>query len=121
LSVRGSVDPDRVVLGTVGELDSALSIFLQGRSVLGDAVAYGDGMRCIGGSMKRIAITSAVAGAASYPASGEPSISARSAALGDLIRPGTYRYYQVVYRDSNPGFCNPQSAFNVSNAVMVAW
>jgi hypothetical protein len=122
LTAHGSVDPDRVVLSASGELPSSLSIFFQGSSVLESPNTFGDGTRCIGGTLKRIGVKSAVAGAASYPGSGDPSISARSAALGDRIRPGSYRYYQVYYRDANPSFCNPPPAtFNVSNAVMVAW
>jgi hypothetical protein len=51
-----------------------------------------------------------------------PPISVRSAALGDVIEAGTYRYYQVDYLDPDPAFCNPAPAtFNASNAVMVGW
>jgi hypothetical protein len=122
LTVRSPIDPDRVVLITTGERPSAQSIFVQGNSVLGDAVVFGDGVRCIGGALKRIGVKTAVAGAASYPGPGDPSIRARSAALGDPISPGTYRYYQVYYHDPSPAFCNaPRATFNVSNAVIVAW
>jgi hypothetical protein len=108
------------VLTTADELPGALSIFFQGNTVLGSPSTFGDGARCIGGALKRIGVKTAVGGAANYPGSGDPSISARSAALGDLIRPGTYRYYQVCYRDPDPAFCN-SATFNASNAVMVAW
>jgi len=38
------------------------------------------------------------------------------------VQPGTYRYYQAFYRDSDPAFCGASPAtFNASNAVMVAW
>jgi hypothetical protein len=120
LTVHGEVHPDRVVLSTTGEVPTSLSIFFQGRSVLESPATFGDGVRCIGGALKRIGVKTAVAGAASYPGTGDPTISARSAALGDLIRPGTYRYYQVSYRDPDPAFCN-SATFNASNAVMVAW
>jgi len=40
--------------------------------------------------------------------------------LGDPISPGTYRYYQVCYRDPT-GVCSGQPSLNTSNAVMVAW
>jgi hypothetical protein len=120
LSVHGSVNPDRVVLTTADELPRALSVFVQGRSVLSSPDPFGDGARCIGGALKRIGVKVAVAGSTSYPRSGDAPISVQSAALGDLIRPGTFRYYQVFYRDGNPSFCTP-STFNASNAVMVAW
>ena len=51
----------------------------------------------------------------------DPSVSARSAALGDPIPHGSFRYYQVAYRDADPGYCRPAATFNASNAVMVAW
>jgi hypothetical protein len=121
LTSHGSVVPDRVVLEAQGVIRGALSLFLQGRSALGSPVVFGDGVRCIGGPLIRLATESAdVHGSATYPGPAEPSIGARSAALGDLILPGTYRYYQVYYRDPDPSFCSP-STFNVSSAVMVAW
>ena len=90
--------------------------------MLGIPIGFGDGGRCIGGTLKRIGVVGAVGGAASYPRPIDPPVSVRSAALGDPIAPGSYRYYQVYYRDPNPTFCSPfGSHFNVSNAVMVAW
>jgi len=122
LAVRGSVDPDRIVLGTTGELPSALSVFMQGSAASYFAFLYGDGVRCIGGVLQRIGAKDAVGGAASYPGPGDPSIRARSAALGDPIAPGSFRYYQVYYRDPDPNFCSwSRSTFNASNAVMVRW
>jgi hypothetical protein len=120
LTVRGSVDPDRVELGLSETLPSSLCFFLQGRSVLASPTAFGDGVRCIGGKLARLAAVATNAGTARYPSVGDPSISSRSAVLGDLIRPGTFRYYQAIYRDPDPGFCTP-ATFNASNAVMVRW
>ena len=62
-------------------------------------------MRCVGGQLKRLGLKIASGGIASYPGVGDPSISARSAALGDGIAPGSQRFYQVYYRDSDPNFC----------------
>jgi hypothetical protein len=122
LTAQGSVEPDRIALSATGMLPSSLCIFFQGKSALGVPVAFGDGVRCIGGRLKRLGVRTAVGGASSFPTPGDASISARSAAVGDLIRPGTFRYYQVWYRDMEPGFCLPAPAtFNASNAVMVRW
>ena len=122
LTVHGSVEPDRVALGATDVISSALCIFFQARSVLASPVAFGDGARCIGGTLERIGLKTATTGSARYPGIGDPSISARSAGLGDPIQPGTDRYYQVHYRDVDPAFCNPAPAtFNASNAVMVRW
>jgi hypothetical protein len=81
---------------------------------------FDDGVRCIGGALERLSVKTAVSGASRYPELGDFSISAKSAALGDLIRPGTYRYYQVCYRDSS-GVCSRTPSMNTTNAVMVAW
>jgi hypothetical protein len=122
LAAHGVVDPDRVVLAVSGEIGSSSSFFLQGTSVIGTAAVLGDGLRCIGGRLTRIAVRTANAGSTSYPMSGDPSITARSAALGDPISAGQLRYYQVLYRDPGPGLCNSRSAsLNTSNAVLVAW
>ncbi|MBK7643824.1 MAG: hypothetical protein IPJ19_12390 [Planctomycetes bacterium] len=51
---------------------------------------------------------------------GDPSITQRSAALGDPISPGRVRCYQVWYRDGAPGFCTAQS-YNLSNGLRVVW
>ena len=54
---------------------------------------------------------------------GDTSISLQSAALGDPIAPGSTRFYQSYYRDSNPSFCPaPQgSTFNVTSGVSITW
>jgi hypothetical protein len=53
----------------------------------------------------------------------DPSISPRSAALGDLIPSGGTRYYHTYYRDPSPTFCPnpPGNTWNVSNSVSVIW
>jgi hypothetical protein len=50
---------------------------------------------------------------------GDPTVSSRSAALGDTIPLGATRIYQVYYRDPNLVFC--PSGFNASNAVSIVW
>ena len=80
-------------------------------------------MRCVGGILKRIAARNAVAGTVTYPLAGDLSISARSAALGNPIAPGSTRYYQTYYRDPAPGFCPtpPGNTFNVSSGQIIQW
>jgi hypothetical protein len=122
LTATGTTSPDTVVLHASGELPSALSIFLQGNATVGPVV-YGDGLRCAGGILKRLYTGGASGGSISRPGMGDPSITARSAALGDPIPPGERRYYQVYFRDANPGFCPAPTGntFNISNAVKVTW
>ena len=122
LAASGSSHPDTLVLTSSGELPSALSIFLQGDAEVAP-LAFGDGLRCAGGNLKRLYSLNASAGTASAPQPGDPSISERSAALGDPIAPGSSRFYQVYYRDPDLGFCaSPAgSTFNASNALRVVW
>jgi hypothetical protein len=125
LQANGSPVPDSIVLRATGELPTALTIFLQGNQVLTAPTPFGDGLRCIGGSLKRLYTKSAVAGTVSAPQGAELSVTARSAALGDPIAPGSLRYYQTYYRDPNPSipYCAPPagSTFNSSNGVRIVW
>ena len=120
LSATGAVNPDTVVLHVAGELPSALSVFLQGNSVVGPFL-YGDGLRCAGGTLRRLYAKHASSGVVVAPEAGDPSIATRSAALGVPISPGGRRYYQVFYRDPSAAFCPQGSTFNVSNAVKIDW
>ena len=118
----GSLSPDAFVITSSGERPTAFSLFLQA-SAFTLAAPYGDGLRCLTGTLKRIAAKNAGGGTVSYPEGSELGIRARSAALGDVIPPGGIRYYQVVYRDASPTFCPPPSGstFNASNALAVTW
>jgi hypothetical protein len=123
LSASGALSPDTLVLHASGELANAFSIFLQGNAQVSGGAPFGDGIRCAGGLLLRIAANNASAGSTSYPHPGEPGIRATSGNLGDPIPPGAVRYYQVYYRDTNLGFCPnpPGNSWNVSNALRVNW
>jgi hypothetical protein len=118
----GATHPDTVVLSVTGELPSALSIFLQGNVQIAP-VAFGDGLRCAGGLLKRLYVKSASGGATFAPAPGDPPISVRSANLGDPIAPGSMRIYQTYYRDPSLTFCPSPAGdtWNVSNGVRITW
>ena len=117
-----SLAADDVQFTASGELPTALSIVLQGNVAIAP-VNYGDGLRCTGGALKRLYNKAAVGGVVTAPQVGDPSVSARSAALGATLPLGATRLYQVYYRDTNPGFCPtpPGNNFNVSNALTVIW
>jgi hypothetical protein len=123
LYATGATNPDSVVFTASGELPTAFSILLQGTTTLANTALYGDGLRCIGGVLKRLYSRNAVNGVVSMPGAGDPSVTARSAALGDPIAPGSTRYYQVYHRDPAPGFCPAPlgSTFNVTNAYRITW
>lgn len=117
-----SLGADSLVLTSSGEIGNSSSLFVQA-SATGSPALLGDGILCLSGTLRRLATHAASAGVASAPSGSDLSLSARSAALGDVIGAGTTRSYQVVYRDSAAGFCPPPagSAFNVSSALTVLW
>ena len=106
------------------ELPTAFSVLLQGTVAISPA-HYGDGLRCVGGTLKRLYKRSASGGVVVVPQtqSGDRSVSAQSAADGDTIPAGAMRYYQVFYRDPSATFCPSPlgSTFNVSNGLAVLW
>jgi hypothetical protein len=123
LVATGETIPDTVRLQATGELPNAPTIFLQGSVTLPTSVVFGDGVRCAGGILKRLYVKNAVAGAVTAPIGAEPSITARSAALGDTILPGSSRTYQTYYRDPDPSFCPSPTGntFNASNGLRIDW
>jgi hypothetical protein len=113
---------DSLYLTSSFEKPNATSIFLQGRTQLGSGVAFGQGLRCIGGTLKRLFAHNASLGVVSAPTGADLSVSAQSTVLGDPISPGEMRFYQVYYRDPNVlGTCAPDATFNASQALSVAW
>jgi subtilase family serine protease len=120
LTATGTTSPDTVVLTSAGELNSSLSVFLQGNANTNSGILFGDGVRCAAGNLKRLYTLNASGGTVSAPGPTDPSITAQSAALGDPIIPGTSRYYQVYYRDPNLAFCTGLG-FNVSNGMRIDW
>lgn len=122
LTASGSPTPDSIVLTSSGQLPSVSTFFLQGTQETSPLV-FGDGLRCIGGTIRRLAYARAIAGTAIYPGPGDPSITARSAALGDSIPSGSARYYQAMYRDPQSTFCPnpPGNNWNVGGAMRIIW
>jgi len=82
-------------------------------------------VRCAGGNLKRLYTKSASVGTAYAPGAGEPSITARSTALGDPLFAisGQVRYYQAYYLDPDPAFCAAPagSGWNVSSMLTITW
>ena len=123
LTAAGNVVPDELEMTSSGELATSFSILLQGTAEFANPIAFGDGLRCVGGNLKRLYTRQASAGTVAFPGAGNPSISARSAALGDPIPAGATRWYQTYYRDPNLAFCPspPGNSWNVSNGIEVVW
>jgi hypothetical protein len=122
LTWTGTSSPDTLVFTSSGERATAVSIFYQAVTST-PATTFGDGVGCMTGALKKLFIKHAAGGVATAPGAADPTISERTAAMGDPVTTGSIRYYQVVYRDGNPQFCaRPSgSTFNASNGLTVVW
>ena len=121
-SGNSSVANDTVVFAASGEKPAATSIVLQGSALSTSGVVFGQGVRCASGVMKRLYTKSASGGAISAPGANDPSVTARSAALGDPISAGQSRWYLVYYRDPIVlGGCPAASTFNATQTGRVDW
>ena len=77
--------------------------------------AFGDGLRCTGGTTLRMGTLVAPNGSASWPAPGSPSLSVR----GQVPPEGGTRYYQAIYRNAAT-FCTA-ATFNLTEAERIVW
>jgi hypothetical protein len=115
LSGTASTLNDSLSLQVHGVPNSATCTFLQGTAAV-NPVLFGDGLRCAGGTLIRLAVKAASSGTAVYPVPGEPSVSVK----GAVPPAGGMRTYQVWYRDNNATFCT-SSTFNISNGGIANW
>jgi Tol biopolymer transport system component len=117
-----NLSTDSLVFTTFSEKPSALSIVLQGNAPIAAGAVYGQGVRCAGGSLKRLFTKIASVGSITAPGAGDPSVSAQSAAKGDPIQAGQSRWYLVYYRDPTVlGGCPSTSTFNATQSGQVTW
>jgi len=126
LSASGGtyLSSDSLVFTTTGERPTATSIVLQGTSSPAAGIVYGQGVRCVAGSLKRLYTKPASGGSITAPdfGAGEPPVSVRSAATGDTILSGQSRWYLVFYRDPTVlGGCPGSSTFNATQSGRVTW
>jgi Tol biopolymer transport system component len=115
---------DGLVFTTSDEKPTATSVLLQGDASIATGIVFGQGVRCAGGSLKRMYVKIAVNGSIAAPdlTAGDPTISARSAQLGVTIQPGQPYYYLVYYRDPIVlGGCSAGSTFNATQTGSVTY
>ena len=111
------VSSDTLQFTASGVLSSGFCLLFQGTTAPGDGLGlpFGDGVRCAGGPLKRIASKSAVGGVFQYPLAGDPSVSVR----GAVPASGGFRTYQLRYRNA-ASYCTSDT-FNSTNGVAVEW
>jgi len=117
-----SLAADTLTFTTAGEKPTATSIVLQGTGANASGATFGQGVRCVTGTLKRLYVRNASGGSISAPSGTDASVSARSSMLGDTISAGSHRYYMVYYRDPIVlGGCSRLSTYNATNARDVRW
>jgi len=117
-----SLAADTLQFLTNGESATALSVLLQGTATVPAGTVYGQGRRCLGGVLDRMYTKNAAGGSIAVPGPSEPTVSARSAALGSPISTGQSRFYLVFYRDPFVlGGCPLASGFNATQGGRVTW
>jgi hypothetical protein len=117
-----SIASDNAVFYTLDEKPTALSIVTQGSSLVATGLNFGQGRRCAAGTLKRLYLKTAVGGSITAPSGADPSIHVRSAALGDPLSAGSFRYYYVYYRDPIVlGGCVAALTYNATDTVQVLW
>ncbi len=110
-----SLSADTLVL--VGDnMTLSSCLYFQGTTMIagGAGAAFGDGLRCAGGTTVRLGTKLNVSGYSQYPLPGDPSVSVR----GGVATPGD-RTYQIWFRNAAP-YCTP-STFNLTNGLRVTW
>jgi hypothetical protein len=117
-----SLANDTLHFTTSGEKPTAMTILVQGSQTGAAGIAFGQGVRCVTGSLSRLYSGPAAGGSISVPQLSDPTVSARSAAVGDVLSAGVTRFYMAYYRDPIVlGSCPPSKTFNTSDAVAVTW
>lgn len=98
------------------QMPNSTALYFQGTAPQssGAGSVFGDGLRCAGGTLVRLAVKNNVGGSSQYPDVGDPSVSAG----GFVLEPGL-RTYQVWYRNA-AAFCT-SSTFNLTNGWEVIW
>jgi hypothetical protein len=94
------------------------ALYFQGATAinLGAGAAFGDGLRCAGGTVRRIATVANSAGASQVPDFAHP---APLSVAGAIPAVGATRVYQAWYRNA-ASFCT-NATFNLTNGVRITW
>jgi hypothetical protein len=122
-----SLSGDTVMFTSSGEKPSAFSLFAQGTTPLFGGVIFGQGIRCVGGTLKRLYTHSASGGVVSggFGVGSDLQVHVRSASPPgpiDVINAGEARYYFVYYRDPTVlGGCPATATFNATQSGSLVW
>jgi hypothetical protein len=109
------VSDDTFTLQVAGLPPVTTALFFQGTVLAQEVFAFGDGVRCVSGTIIRLGTKGTSAGAASYPVGADQPVSVR----GQVPVAGATRFYQVWCRNVAP-FCT-SDGFNLTTARKAVW
>lgn len=107
-----SLANDTLELVAFGMPDST-GLFFQGATLTG-GTPFGDGKRCVIGSIRRMGAALIQNGRLAYPT----GAAAPTSVQGQIGAPGTF-HYQAFFRD-NASYCG-SGTINLTNSVSVTW
>ncbi len=109
--------PDTITLSASAMSGTSAVTFLKGDLSTAAGVPFFDGVRCVDGTLIRLASNPSAGGASSYPLAGQQPLSVRGATP---IGSGLTGYYQASYRNASTVFCPPGTA-NITNGYRIVW
>lgn len=118
-SGSASLALDTFRLDASGMPPASSVVYFQGASALGGGLGatFGNGLRCVGGQLRRLGRKLNSAGSSSLgPAVGDAPISV----LGHVPSGGGTFHYQAVYRNTGGLACDP-AGVNTTNGLSVVW
>ena len=109
-----SLSNDTLVL-TATDMPNTSCLFFQGTDFAYAGLPFGDGIRCVAGTLQRLGAKLIAGGSAQYPLGGDLPISVK----GSVPAPGSVRYYQAQYRDP-ANFCTSANT-NGTSGLAILW
>jgi hypothetical protein len=96
---------------------SGTGLYIQGTiaAAAGNGTAFGDGLRCAAGTVRRLGVRASTGGASSFGFDDAAHVSI----AGAVPPAGGMRIYQLWYRDAAP-YCT-SALFNLSNGLSITW
>ncbi len=114
-SGTASVSADTLVLTTTHLEPNNSGLYFQANNDLSPGIAWGDGLQCAGGSLKRLQVRFA-------DAAGTSSTTIGISAKAGNVSPGDTKRYQCWYRTTQDPPCGlGVFDFNASNGLEVVW
>ncbi len=110
-----SVSGDTILL-LGSNMPNSSALYYQGTTRLngGAGAAFGDGLRCLGGTLIRLGTKTNIGGTSQYPSGSDPTVSVKG-----MVPVGATRTYQIWYRNA-AAYCT-SATFNLSAAGELVW